>query len=138
MLVPYGIAISGQIKRIDGAKALADTQMVSCALLSLEFITPIAVWMAASFRFDDRAADVTRAIHDIGKLGRLGAHHHVAAGDKGGHAAGADPVHGHHHRRVHALQARHRATALCMVVVIRLISAGRSSGLATKLAMSPP
>lgn len=66
LLVPYGIAISGQLKRIDGAKALADTQMVSCALLSLEFITPIAVWMAASFRFDDRAADVTRAIHDIG------------------------------------------------------------------------
>ncbi|HKY92973.1 MAG TPA: hypothetical protein VJM11_18115 [Nevskiaceae bacterium] len=66
LLVPYAIAISGQLKRIDGARALADTQMVSCALLSLEFITPIAVWMAAAFRFDDRAADVTRAIHDIG------------------------------------------------------------------------
>ncbi len=66
LLVPYAIAISGQLKRIDGAKALADTQMVSCALLSLEFITPIAVWMAASFRFDDQIAEVTRAVHDVG------------------------------------------------------------------------
>jgi len=40
--------------------------MVSCALLSLEFITPIGVWMAASFRFDARAADVTEALHDVG------------------------------------------------------------------------
>ncbi|RHW28167.1 hypothetical protein D0Z08_04035 [Nocardioides immobilis] len=66
LLVPFGAAISGQLKRIDGAKALADTQMVSCALLSLEFITPIGVWMAVAFRADDRAADVTRAIHDLG------------------------------------------------------------------------
>lgn len=66
LLVPYAVAISGQLKRIDGAKALADTQMVSCALLSLEFITPIGIWMAAAFRFDDRAADLTRAMHDMG------------------------------------------------------------------------
>lgn len=66
LLVPWAVAISGQLKRIRGAKALADTQLVSCGLLSLEFITPIGVWMAASFRFDDRAADVTEAMHDLG------------------------------------------------------------------------
>jgi hypothetical protein len=66
LLVPWAIAISGQLKRIDGAKALADVQMVSCALLSLEFITPIGVWMAASFRADDRTPDVTQALHDLG------------------------------------------------------------------------
>lgn len=66
LLVPYAVAISGQLKRIPGAKALADIQMVSCALLSLEFITPIGVWMAASFRVDGRSADVTEAMHDIG------------------------------------------------------------------------
>ncbi|WP_082612755.1 MULTISPECIES: hypothetical protein [unclassified Nocardioides] len=66
LLVPFGVALSGQLKRIDGAKALADTQMVSCALLSLEFITPIGVWMAAAYRSDDRPVDVTRAIHDLG------------------------------------------------------------------------
>jgi len=66
LLVPWAVAISGQLKRIDGARALADVQMVSCALLSLEFITPIGVWMAASFRFDGRAPDVTLAMHDLG------------------------------------------------------------------------
>jgi hypothetical protein len=66
LLVPWAVAISGQLKRIDGAKALADVQMASCALLSLEFITPIGVWMTASFRYEDRAPDATRALHDLG------------------------------------------------------------------------
>lgn len=66
LLVPYAVAISGQLKRIDGARGLADVQMVSCALLSLEFITPIGVWMAASFRFEGRSAEVTEALHDVG------------------------------------------------------------------------
>lgn len=66
LLVPFAVAISGQLKRIEGAKALADTQMVSCALLSLEFITPIAVWMAVAYRFDDRPAELTRTLHDLG------------------------------------------------------------------------
>ncbi len=66
LLVPYAVAISGQLKRIDGARALADVQMASCALLSLEFITPIGIWMATSFRVDGRSGDVTEAMHDIG------------------------------------------------------------------------
>jgi hypothetical protein len=66
LLVPYGVAISGQLKRIDGAKSLADIQMVSCALLSLEFITPIGIWMATAFGVDDQPADVTKAIHHVG------------------------------------------------------------------------
>ena len=66
LLVPWAVAISGQLKRIKGAKALADVQMASCALLSLEFITPIAVWMAASFRYDGRGAEITQALHDLG------------------------------------------------------------------------
>ncbi|BDX33360.1 hypothetical protein TUM20985_39070 [Mycobacterium antarcticum] len=66
LLVPWAVAISGQLKRIRRAKALGDTQMISCGVLSLEFITPIGVWMAASFRYDSRAADVTEAMHDLG------------------------------------------------------------------------
>jgi hypothetical protein len=66
LLVPWAAAISGQLKRIDGARALAATQFVSCGLLSLEFITPIGVWMAAAFRFDGRAAEITEALHDVG------------------------------------------------------------------------
>jgi len=66
LLVPWAAAISGQLKRIDGARALAATQLVSCGLLSLEFITPIGVWMAAAFRSDGRAAEITEALHDVG------------------------------------------------------------------------
>lgn len=66
LLVPFAVALSGQLKRIHGAKALADTQMVSNALLSLEFITPIGIFMAAAYRADDRAIDTTRALHDVG------------------------------------------------------------------------
>lgn len=66
LLVPWAAAISGQLRRIDGANALAATQLVSCGLLSLEFITPIGVWMAAAFRFDGRSAEVTEALHDVG------------------------------------------------------------------------
>lgn len=66
LLVPFAVAISGQLKRIDGGRALADVQMVSCALLSLEFITPIGVWMAAAFRFDARSADDTQLLNDLG------------------------------------------------------------------------
>jgi len=68
LLVPWGVAISGQLKQIDGAKALADVQMASCALVSLEFITPIGVWMAASYRADETLPQVTRAFHDLGWL----------------------------------------------------------------------
>jgi hypothetical protein len=66
LLVPWAVAISGQLKRITGARALADVQMVSCGLLSLEFITPIGVWMAASFRFDAQTPLVTQALNDLG------------------------------------------------------------------------
>ncbi len=66
LLVPWCIAIAGQIKRIPGAKALATTQMISCSLLSLEFIYPVGIWMANSFRADDRPADITRALNDLG------------------------------------------------------------------------
>jgi hypothetical protein len=61
LLVPFGSAISGQLKRIDGARALADTQLVSCGLLSLEFSFPTCIWMVVSYRFDGRDPDVTRA-----------------------------------------------------------------------------
>jgi uncharacterized membrane protein YhdT len=65
LLVPWAVAVSGQLRRIDGAKGLADVQMVSCALLSLEFIAPIGMWMGVSFVYRDIPPDVVRAIHNI-------------------------------------------------------------------------
>lgn len=66
LLVTWAAAIAGVMWRIEGAKALAAVQLVSCGLLSLEFMTPIGVWMAAAFRFDGRSAEVTEALHDVG------------------------------------------------------------------------
>ncbi|TAM67392.1 MAG: hypothetical protein EPN51_14395 [Mycobacterium sp.] len=65
LLVPFACAVSGQLRRIDGARMLADVQMVSCALLSLEFISPIAMWLGVSFRVDERPAPITETIHDV-------------------------------------------------------------------------
>jgi hypothetical protein len=65
LLVPFAVAISGQLRKIDGGKVLADVQMVSCGLLSLEFITPIGLWMGISFVYRDMPADVVRGIHNI-------------------------------------------------------------------------
>lgn len=66
LLVTWAGAIAGVLWKIEGAKALAAIQFVSCGVLSLEFMTPIGVWMAAAFRFDDRSAEVTEALHDVG------------------------------------------------------------------------
>ncbi|WP_182379335.1 hypothetical protein [Nocardioides sp. WS12] len=68
LLTPWGVAISGQIKRIRGARALADTQMLSSALGALTFIIPITLWIGAAYRYDERSADVTQTLHDIGWL----------------------------------------------------------------------
>jgi hypothetical protein len=65
LLVPWAVAISSRLRRIDGGKVLADVQMVSCALLSLEFITPIGLWMGVSFVYHDLPEEVTRGIHNI-------------------------------------------------------------------------
>lgn len=66
LLVTWATGIAGALWDIKGAKALAVAQLVSCGVLSLEFITPIGIWMAAAFRFDDRSAEVTQALHDVG------------------------------------------------------------------------
>lgn len=65
LLVTWAGAIAHVLWHIEGAKVLAAVQLVSCGLLSLEFITPIGVWMAAAFR-PDRSAEVTEALHDVG------------------------------------------------------------------------
>jgi hypothetical protein len=68
LLTPWGVAISGQLERINGAKPLARTQMLSSALGALTFIIPITIWLAAAYRFDERSADVTQTLQDIGWL----------------------------------------------------------------------
>jgi hypothetical protein len=68
LLTPWGVAISGQVRRIRGARALADTQMLSSALGALTFVIPITLWIGAAYRYDERGPDVTQTLHDIGWL----------------------------------------------------------------------
>jgi hypothetical protein len=66
LLVPWSVAIAGQVMRIEGARALAVVQLLCCALLSLEFIFPVGIWMTASFRPDTTAVAITQALDDLG------------------------------------------------------------------------
>lgn len=68
LLVPFAAVISAQMKRIDGAGPLAQTQVVSAGLLSLEFIIPIMVWLTAAFRFNDESARLIQMLNDMGWL----------------------------------------------------------------------
>ena len=68
LLVPFAAVISAQMKRIEGAGPLATTQIVSAGLLSLEFIVPIMVWLAALYRFDASSARIIQTLNDMGWL----------------------------------------------------------------------
>src|SRR5271170_135342 len=51
LLVPFSAAISAQMRRIEGRhQVLAGTQICQGALLSLEFIVPLMVWLTAAYR----------------------------------------------------------------------------------------
>jgi len=68
LLVPFAAVIAAQMKRIEGAAPLAQTQIVSAGLLSLEFIVPIMVWLTAAYRFDAESARLIQMLNDMGWL----------------------------------------------------------------------
>ena len=67
LLVPFSAAISAQLRRIEGPnQVLAATQICQGALLSLEFIVPIMVWLTAAFRPSAITPSVSRVLDDMG------------------------------------------------------------------------
>lgn len=67
LLIPFSAAIWSQMKRIEGDRSpLAMTMMCSAALLTLEFILPIAIWQTASYRFDEEDARLIQGMNDMG------------------------------------------------------------------------
>lgn len=69
LLVPFAAVISTQMRRIEGGGGpLAQTQVVSAGLLSMEFIVPIMVWQTAAFRFDAESARIIQMLNDMGWL----------------------------------------------------------------------
>lgn len=68
LLVPFAAVISTHMKRIEGERAvLSTTQVVSGALLSLEFIIPLMVWQTAAYR-PDIGPVLIRMLNDMGWL----------------------------------------------------------------------
>jgi len=69
LIVPFAAVIYAQMRRIEGDGApVAMTQMCSAALLSVEFIVPIVVWLAAAYRFNVEGARITHTLNDLGWL----------------------------------------------------------------------
>jgi hypothetical protein len=67
LLVPFSAAIWSQMKRIEGERSpLAMTMMCSAAILTIEFILPMAIWLTAAYRFSEADARLIQAINDMG------------------------------------------------------------------------
>jgi hypothetical protein len=70
LLVPFCGVIAAHMRRIEGygGGALSNIQLTSAAVLSLEFIIPLMVWLTASYRVDDTSAETIRMLNDMGWL----------------------------------------------------------------------
>jgi hypothetical protein len=53
LLVPFGAVIAAQMRRIEGGRSvLAETQLVSCGLLCVEFLIPFAMFKRGPFAWN--------------------------------------------------------------------------------------
>jgi hypothetical protein len=70
LLVPFCGVIAAHMRRIEGygGGALSNIQLTSAAVLSLEFIVPLMVWLTATYRVDDTSAETIRMLNDMGWL----------------------------------------------------------------------
>ncbi len=69
LLAPFAVVIAAQMRRIEGPRAvLSQVQLLSGALLSLEFIVPIMVFQAAAYRIEDQSDQVIQGFNDLGWL----------------------------------------------------------------------
>lgn len=70
LLIPFCGVIAAHMRRIEGygGGALSNIQLTSAAVLSLEFIIPLMVWLTASYRIDDTSAETIRMLNDMGWL----------------------------------------------------------------------
>jgi hypothetical protein len=67
LLVPFSAVIAAQMRRIEGRhEVLATTQLASGALLSVEFIIPAMVWLAAAYRPASLDPQTLRLMDDLG------------------------------------------------------------------------
>jgi hypothetical protein len=73
LLVPFGAAIAAQMRKIEGGRSvLAETQLVSCGLLGVEFLIPFAIWQTALYRIHEWAPKTVQMLDDMAWLMFLG------------------------------------------------------------------
>jgi hypothetical protein len=69
LLVPFAAVISTHMRRIEGPRSvLAQIQLVSAGLLSLEFIIPLLIFQTAAYRLDAESARLIQMLNDLGWL----------------------------------------------------------------------
>lgn len=68
---PLFVAISQQLDRIPGAKALSRLQLMAAALSVLAVLLPSLFFLTAAFD-PDRPAEVTKALHDLAMIPFIG------------------------------------------------------------------
>jgi hypothetical protein len=73
LLVPYGAVIAAQMRKIEGGRSvLAETQLVSCGLLGVEFLIPFAIWQTALYRIHEWDPKTVQMLNDMSWLMFLG------------------------------------------------------------------
>jgi hypothetical protein len=73
LLVPWCAAIAAQMRRIEGpSEVLASTQMALGALLALEFLISVFIWMTALYRPTALDPAMARMLDDMGWLQFVG------------------------------------------------------------------
>jgi hypothetical protein len=50
LVASWTVAVSAQLKRIEGAEILAQLQLILGSLLTIEFLIPVMIWQSAAFR----------------------------------------------------------------------------------------
>ena len=68
LVVPFSVAISLQLRRIEQTPAMSWTNLVAGTTGAIEGIMAVLIWMVCAFRPAEIDPDITRAFHDLGWL----------------------------------------------------------------------
>ena len=68
LLVPFGVGIALQTRRIESIPAMSWLQVAAIAVCAFEGIMAVLLWLAAAFRPGEVSAEITLTLHDLGWL----------------------------------------------------------------------
>ena len=68
LLVPFGVGIALQTRRIESIPAMSWLQVAAIAVCAFEGIMAVLIWLAAAYRPGEVSAEITLTLHDLGWL----------------------------------------------------------------------